>query len=98
MHLVHLAPPEHLVLMRRHRSQACEVRAREDGVEGVRGPGGGCGGMALLRMFCWVPRPRGGGRLADMLACFAASPEGHDQFLRGGGGHTTRIAKWPRRD
>lgn len=86
-HLVHLWPPEHFVLMTRHRSQACDVRTREECEAGACGPGGGCGGMALLRRFCWPPRPPAGGRATDIAAWCEASPPSCYQRAIGHGCH-----------
>lgn len=68
VHLVHFRPPEHLVLMTRHRSQACDVRDRGDGEGKPGGPDGGRGGRALLRILCWAPRPRVGENAADIVS------------------------------
>jgi hypothetical protein len=73
--------------MSRHRSQACDVRTREECVAGTRGPGGGCGGIALLRILCWLPRPRGGGRVTDMVAWSWASLCSHYRFMMGQSWH-----------
>lgn len=39
MHLAHFVPPEHFVRKNRHLSQACDVRFRTGGSDGIVGRG-----------------------------------------------------------